>query len=177
MRSRYVSKAEREKMMENKKTSSNKKDTDKLMEQWGVEHTWTDKLLHPFLWVWVRIEDTWGNFRYRCQHFRKGYSNRDVWEMRDWFIRTAKSMLREMSVKAYNYPEEVGEDQWRELLLEMAELLEVMDIGEDSAARKAAGIAENDKSEEARRLIDVEREKAKNRFFFLFNKYFYDLWY
>lgn len=177
MRSRYVSKAEREKMMENKKTSSNKKDTDKLMEQWGVEHTWTDKLLHPFLWVWVRIEDTWGNFRYRCQHFRKGYSNRDVWEMRDWFIRTAKSMLREMSVKAYNYPEEVGEDQWRELLLEMAELLEVMDIWEDSAARKAAGIAKNDKSEEARRLIDVEREKAKNRFFFLFNKYFYDLWY
>lgn len=177
MRSRYVSKAEREKMMENKKTSSNKKDTDKLMEQWGVEHTWTDKLLHPFLWVWVRIEDTWGNFRYRCQHFRKGYSNRDVWEMRDWFIRTAKSMLREMSVKAYNYPEEVGEDQWRELLLEMAELLEVMDIGEDSAARKAAGIAENDKSEEARRLIGIEKEKAKNRFFFLFNKYFYDLWY
>ena len=148
-----------------------------LMEQWGIEYVWMDKLLHPFIWIWVRIEDAWRNYCYRCQRFKKGYSDRDVWEMRDWFIQTAKPMLRELSAKAYDYPEEVGEDQWRALLLEMAELLEVMDIWEDSAARKAAGIAENDRSEEAYRLIGAEKEKAKNRFFFLFNKYFYDLWY
>ena len=160
-----------------KRNNCTNAETAEFMERWDIEFTWLDKLLHPFLWVWVRIEERWNNLRYRCQRFKKGYSDRDVWEMRDWFIRTAKPMLRELSVKAYNYPEEVGEDQWRELLLEMAELLEVMDIWEDSAARKAAGIAENDKSEEARRLIGIEKEKAKNRFFFLFNKYFYDLWY
>jgi hypothetical protein len=148
-----------------------------FMEQWDIEYTWIDKLLHPFIWIWVRIEDAWRNFCYRCQRFKKGYSDRDVWEMRDWFIRTAKPMLRELSTKAYNYPEKVGEDQWRALLLEMANLLEVMNIWEDSAARKAAGIAENDRSEETYRLIGAEKEKAKNRFFFLFNKYFYDLWY
>ena len=146
-----------------------------LMEQWGIEYVWMDKLLHPFIWIWVRIEDAWRNYCYRCQRFKKGYSDRDVWEMRDWFIQTAKPMLRELSAKAYDYPEEVGEDQWRALLLEMAELLEVMDIWEDSAARKAAGIAENDRSVEAYRLLNAEQERAKDRFFFLFNKYFFDL--
>ena len=160
-----------------KRNNCTNAETAEFMERWDIEFTWLDKLLHPFLWVWVRIEERWNNLRYRCQRFKKGYSDRDVWEMRDWFIRTTKTMLRELSVKAYNYPEEVGEDQWHMLLVEMTELLEVMDIWEDSAARKAAGIAENDKSEEARRLIGIEKEKAKNRFFFLFNKYFYDLWY
>ena len=177
MRSRYVSKVEREEMMKNKKLASEKKDTAEFMERWDIEYTWVDKLLHPFIWVWVRVEDAWRNFRYRCHRFRKGYSNQDVWEMRDWFIRTAKPMLRELSAKAHNYPAEVGEDQWRALLLEMADLLEVMDIWDDGAARKAAGIPEKEVSEEAYQLISAEVEKAKNRFFFLFNKYFYDLWY
>lgn len=146
-----------------------------LMEQWGIEYVWMDKLLHPFIWVWVRIEEMWNNLRCRCQRFQKGYSNRDVWEMREWFIQTAKPMLRELSAKAYDYQEEVGEDQWRALLLEMAELLEVMDIWEDGAARKAAGISENDRSVEAYRLLNEEQERAKDRFFFLFNKYFFDL--
>ena len=148
-----------------------------LMERWDIEYTWVDKLLHPFLWLWGYIQEKGNNLRYHCQRFRKGYSNRDVWEMRDWFIRTAKPMLRELRVKAYNYPEEVGEDRWRELLLEMADLLEVMDLWDDGAARKAAGISENDRSEESRRRIGAGKEKAKERFFFLFDKYFYDLWY
>ena len=160
-----------------KRNNCTNAETAEFMERWDIEFTWLDKLLHPFLWVWVRIEERWNNLRYRCQRFKKGYSDRDVWEMRDWFIRTTKTMLRELSVKAYNYPEEVGEDQWHMLLLEMTELLEVMDIWEDSAARKAACVAENDRSEEAYRLISAEKEKAKSRFFFFFNKYFYDLWY
>jgi hypothetical protein len=63
------------------------------------------------------------------------------------------------------------------LLLEMADLLEVMDIWEDDAAQKAAGIAADDRSKEACRQICEEKEKAKDRFFFLFNQYFYDFWY
>lgn len=142
-----------------------------------VEYTWIDKLFHPFIWIWGRIEEKWNNLRYRCQCFKKGYSDHDVWEMRDWFIRTAKPMLREMSAKAYNYPEEAGEEQWREILLEMAELLEIMDIWDDTAARKQAGVETDDKSAGATQLISAEKEKAKNRFFFLFNKWFYDMWY
>ena len=148
-----------------------------LMKLCEIEYSWWEKLLLPFSRLRARIEEGLISFKFRSQRFQKGYSDSDVWEMRDWFIRTAKPMLRELSTKANNYPAEVGEDQWRALLLEMADLLEVMDIWEDGAARKAAGIAENDGSEEAYRLINAEKEKAKNRFFFLFNKYFYDLWY
>jgi hypothetical protein len=97
--------------------------------------------------------------------------------MRDWFIQTAKPMLRELSFKAYNYPEEAGEEQWREILAEMADLLEIMDVWDDTEARKSAGIADGDNSTETLRRISAEKEKAKERFFFLFNKWFYDLWY
>jgi hypothetical protein len=146
-----------------------------LMKLCEIECSWWEKLLLPFAQLWARLGEKRIDFAFRCQRFRKGYSNRDVWEMRDWFIRTARPMLRELSVKAFDYPEEVGEEQWREILLEMADLLEVMDVWADDAARKATGIAENDRSEEAYKRINAEVEKAKNRFFFLFNKYFYDL--
>ena len=150
---------------------------EEILAQYDIEYTWADKLLHPFIWCWVRVEEMLNNLRYRCQRFKKGYSDRDVWEMRDWFIQTAKPMLRELSAKAYNYPEEAGEEQWREILLEMADLLEIMDIWDDTAARKQAGLEADDKSETTVQLIRAEKEKAKNRFFFLFNKWFYDLWY
>ena len=147
-----------------------------ILAHFDIEYTWVDKLLYPFVWCWVRIEEKWKNLRYRSQRFKKGYSDRDVWEMRDWFIQTAKPMLRELSAKAYNYPEEAGEERWREILLEMADLLEVMDIWDDAAARKQAGVEVDDKSETAVQLISTEKEKAKNHFFFLFNKWFYDMW-
>ena len=148
-----------------------------VMKYFDIEETWVDKLLHPFLWLWVRAKDQWDDLRYRCQRFKKGYSDRDVWEMREWFIQTAKPMLRELSAKAYNYPEEAGEEQWREILLEMADLLEIMDVWDDTAARKQAGVEADDKSQTGAQLIGAEKEKAKNRFFFLFSKWFYDMWY
>lgn len=150
---------------------------DDVMKYFDIEETWVDRLIHPFLWLWVRAKDRWDDLSYRCQRFRKGYSDSDVWEMWDWFIRTAKPMLRELSVKAYNYPEEIGEEQWREILLEMADLLEIMDVWDDTEARKSAGIADGDNSTETLRRISAEKGKAKERFFFLFNKWFYDLWY
>ena len=148
-----------------------------VMKYFDIEETWVEKLLHPFLWLWVRVKDRWDDLRYRCQRFKKGYSDCDVWEMRDWFIRTAKPMLRELSTKAYNYPEDAGEEQWREILLEMADLLEIMDVWDDNVARKSAGVVEDDNSTETLRRISAEKEKAKERFFFLFIKWFYDLWY
>ena len=148
-----------------------------ILAHFDIEYTWVDKLLYPFVWCWVRIEEKWKNLRYRSQRFKKGYSDRDVWEMRDWFIQTAKPMLRELSAKAYNYPEEAGEEQWREILLEMADLLEIMDVWDDTAARKQAGVEADDKSQTGAQLISAEKEKAKNRFFFLFSKWFYDMWY
>ena len=150
---------------------------DEVIKYFDIEETWMDRLIHPVLWLWVRVKDRWDDLRYRCQRFKKGYSDRDVWEMRDWFIQTAKPMLRELSAKACNYPEEAGEEQWREILQEMADLLEIMDIWDDTAARKQAGLAPDDKSMEAAELISAEKVKARDRFFSLFSKWFYDMWY
>ena len=50
----------------------------------------------------------------------------------------------------------------------MADLLEVMDIWEHSAARKAAGVPEKEVSEETYRLISTEKEKIVS-FSFLTN--------
>ena len=138
----------------------------KLIELLNIEYTWVDKLLHPFIWIWVRIEEKWHNLRYRCQRFKKGYSDRDVWEMQDWFVRTVKSVLQEFCARTYNHPEEIDEEQWREILWEMGVLLDVMDSWDDTAARKQAGLAPDDKSPEAFQLISAEKEKAKNRFSF-----------
>ncbi len=148
-----------------------------VMKYLNIEETWVDKLLRPFVLVWSCIMDGWNDFRYRCQRFKKGYSDRDVWEMRHWFIQTVQPMLRELSVRAYNYPEEAGEEQWHEILWEMADLLEVMDFWDDTAARKQAGLAPDDKSPEAFQMISIEKERAKNRFFSLFSEWFYDMWY
>ena len=142
-----------------------------------LKHSWWEKPLLPFQWAWYRLGHKWTEFRYRCQRFKRGYTDIDVWEVRDWFIRTAKPLLREMRAKAFSYPEEVGEEQWHKILEEMADLLEVMDIWDDTAARKQAGIAVDDKTTEALWAISAEKEKAKDRFFLLFNRHFYDLWY
>jgi hypothetical protein len=52
-----------------------------------------------------------------------------------------------------------------------------MDIWDNTAAQQKANLAADDKSPEGAKRIDAEKEKAKDRFFFLFNKWFYDLWY
>lgn len=57
----------------------------------------------------------------------------------------------------------------------MTQLLDLMDRWDDSAIRTMAGIPAEDNSAEALALIDKECQNAKDRFFFLFGKWFYDL--
>ena len=73
--------------------------------------------------------------------------------------------------------EELAEYQESKSLEELADLLEVMDFWDDTAARKQAGLAPDDKSMEAAELISAEKVKARDRFFSLFSKWFFDLWY
>lgn len=159
-----------------KHTTATRAENKDMIEQ-ICSDTWFDKLLHPFVWLKVRLAEKWRNLRFRCQRFKKGYSDYDVWAMNDWFICTAKPMLQQMHDKAYNYPATITEEQWREILGEMVCLLEIMDAWDDTAARKQAGLTPEDNSQTAIQLISAEKEKAKCRFFFLFNKWFYDLWY
>ena len=57
----------------------------------------------------------------------------------------------------------------------MVELLDTFEPWNDTTAREKAGVEADDYSSEALAKISAEQKKAKDRFFFLFNRWFYDL--
>ena len=115
--------------------------------------------------------------QFKRQRREKGYADCDVWEMRTWFVNTARPILMEMSEKVDNHPEELEFEQWRETIKRMAHLLALMDIWDDSTLRKELNINEDDKTAEATARLNEKRNEAKDEFFTLFNKWFYDLWF
>ena len=141
------------------------------------QYTWYEKLFSPFTKLKVRLEEKREKKKSQHQRAKKGYVECDVWEMRTWFINTAKPILLEMASKINNHPEELEFEEWRDILKRMAHLLELMDVWSDEALRKELGISENEKGDSVRERISEMRMKAKDEFFSLFNKWFYDLWY
>ena len=82
--------------------------------------------------------------QFKRQRREKGYADCDVWEMRTWFVNTARPILMEMSEKVDNHPDELEFEQWRETIKRMAHLLALMDIWDDSTLRKELNINEDD---------------------------------
>ena len=115
--------------------------------------------------------------QFKRQRREKGYADCDVWEMRTWFVNTARPILMEMSEKVNNHPDELEFEQWRETIKRMAHLLALMDIWDDSTLRKELNINEDDKTADATARLNEKRNEAKDEFFTLFNKWFYDLWF
>jgi hypothetical protein len=115
--------------------------------------------------------------QFKRQRREKGYADCDVWEMRTWFVNTARPILMEMSEKVDNHPDELEFEQWRETIKRMAHLLALMDIWDDSTLRKELNINEDDKTADAIARLNKKRNEAKDEFFTLFNKWFYDLWF
>lgn len=117
------------------------------------------------------------NSNFKHQHKEKGYADCDVWEMRSWFVNTARPILLEMHENVDNHPNELTFEQWREILWRMAHLLELMDIWNDSALRKELQMPEHATGNDVTFRLNEKRNEAKNEFFSLFNKWFFDLWY
>ena len=115
--------------------------------------------------------------QFKRQRREKGYADCDVWEMRTWFVNTARPILMEMSEKVDNHPDELEFEQWRETIKRMAHLLALMDVWDDSTLRKELNINEDDKTADATARLNEKRNEAKDEFFSLFNKWFYDLWF
>lgn len=113
---------------------------------------------------------------------KNGYDEYATWEIHHWFTITMKSILTEYRNCHYgvpilidNYPcmvktdedkarEKENEDKWNSIIDRMIELLGYMD--ETNPVYE-----EMDYHQES-----LMREKAKNEFFELFSKYFYNLW-
>ena len=125
------------------------------------------------------ISNIFYDFRCRCQRFIRGYSHGDIWDMDYWFINTVKPMLVHIRDHGISIPVELyveGDNErvnWENVLTEMINCLDLMD--EDNAY-KHLGITNDDYSFESTKKTWALIEENKNRFFELFNKYFYDLW-
>ena len=164
-------------MRERTETCTIATNEEKLRADLTPKYAWYEKLFSPFSKLKVRLEEKREKKKIPHQRAKKCYADCDAWEMRTWFVNTAKPMLLEISEKIYDHPQELTFEEWREILKRMAHLLALMDVWDDSALRKELGISEKEKGDNVTTLLNEKRAEAKNEFFALFNKWFYDLWY
>lgn len=132
--------------------------------------------------LYYRIKRWFASMRYslKCgiQRFKYGYAYGDVYDMDLWFVRTIKQMLTHLRDNGCSYPMQFKDrDAWCVVLDEMISCLHMMD--EDNAHIHVAfgevGAYKEMTHEDRQKAYELMREN-KNRFFELFNKYFYDLW-
>jgi hypothetical protein len=117
---------------------------------------------------------------------KHGYDNSAVWNINSWFVDNMKNILMEYEknrvgtpILVENFPwgdakneeeEKIikkNEEEWKRIINRMIELLNLMDESNDAY----------DDLEYKDWKKDQEKMKAaKNEFFELFSKYFYDLW-
>ena len=126
-----------------------------------------------------RIFGKWGvlyhvrqNIKFFIQRRRKGYCDKDIWEINTWFSQTVSRMMKEFSKKNTSYPvesdticpgyNEMSEKEkyraWTNLIYHIGTLLE-----------QAEGYI-------IPWEITEEHEQAKNKAFDLLRDNFYDLW-
>ena len=142
-------------------------------EMVGLEYTFWDWITTPFYRIRRFFYDRWFNFRQRCQRFRRGYADSDVWDMDHWFIDTLKPMMEQM-LRTYNsHPGEITAEAWEDTLREMIACLTLMD---EDAAKEHLGLADEAWSVEKHQQIKATMFENKKRFFELFEKWFYNLW-
>lgn len=98
-------------------------------------------------------------------HFllKNGYDIYAPWETCDWFVEKMKHIFNEYLTHHWGYPceFETGEE-WETIIRRMISLLEKMGYLDDSIKDYEKHIQ--------------ERDAAKDEFFELFSKYFYNLW-
>ena len=125
-----------------------------------------------------KIKEAWWNFRRRCQRFKRGYAYSDVWDIDQWFMDTIKPMLTHLKEHGCGYPMEFKDrDEWCAILDEMINCLTLMDKDKVEEFLGFGGIEGWRRMDREDHIHSYETMiKNKNRFFELFNKYFYDLW-
>lgn len=124
------------------------------------------------------------------QRGTRGYSDRDVWDVSNWFENTAIPMLEQLQKTKHGYPMNMTEQQWNITLNNMIDYFkestekycsEKNEYTEDYLAslyennqKKCDGI----EKEWIRRENEITKYKIemKNKAFKLFSKHFYDLW-
>lgn len=127
-------------------------------------------------------------FKLLAHLMTKGYDEYATWETFDWFIVTMRSILTEYRKYHHGYPvvidnypfnnyqdeeskrlREENREKWDGIIDRMIELLDCMDENSERYHTDDCSLEMYHKQAE-------EREAAKNEFFELFSKYFWNLW-
>lgn len=132
-----------------------------------------DEFTSPFYMICNFFGNVFENFKRRCQCFRRGYSQIDVWDIDWWFVRTVKSMLEDFKSVHWGHPTGVTDDEWESILGEMINHLELMD--EKNVIKSLGLTLETFSCGDYKKVDDIMTEN-KERFFELFSKWFYSLW-
>jgi hypothetical protein len=104
-------------------------------------------------------------FKLAFQRALYGYDNAELWNMDESFVSRYRAIIEHLGVTAMSHPGELTEEQWKRILLRMIELLDIMGIDEFK-------VGFPDLILEAAK----KKNKAKDQFFRLFSKWFWDLW-
>lgn len=121
---------------------------------------------------WGILHEIGQNIKFFIQRGRKGYCDKDLWEINTWFSQTVSKMMKEFSKKNLAYPEmsdticpgynEMSEKEkfkkWTELTYQIGILLE-----------KSVGYTYPWEQDET-------RIQAKDKAFDLIRDNFFDLW-
>ena len=99
-----------------------------------------------------------------------GYDEYATWETFSWFTDTMRSVLTNYHKNHCGYPVEMSEAEWDKTIDRMIELLDLMDDGNPKYDEE-----EYDGGSGLQRQ-HTEMEAAKDEFFALFSKYFYNMW-
>ena len=118
-----------------------------------------------------KIKNFFLQIKWFFQRGFKGYCDKDIWSLRDWFIAIFPEMLREMAIDLHSSPAEINASDWQDILNRMAISLERTD-----AEYWLDRIKEGKVDDFNFPNYGAEIKVYKDIFMDMFSKYFFDLW-
>jgi hypothetical protein len=104
-------------------------------------------------------------FKLAFQRALYGYDNAELWNMDECFVSRYRAIIEHLGVTTTSHPGELTEEQWKRILFRMIELLDIMNTDEFEVGFPDLVLEAIKK-----------KNKAKDEFFRLFSKWFWDLW-
>lgn len=125
------------------------------------------------------------------QRGKRGYSDRDVWNMDNWFLDIIVPMLKKLKTIKHGYPANLTPEEWDKILDRMIfcfkeandSTCSMINEYEEKFILETFGNPPKDNKElrenYIRRTTEIEKYQLKmeEEGFQLFSKYFHNLWY
>lgn len=118
-----------------------------------------------------KIRNFFMDIKWAVQTARRGYSDGDIYSIRDWFLIIMPKMLREFDRQRISHPCTMTDSEWGDILNRMAVLLE-----RSNPDYWESKLSEDYTKEELLECFEQTR-KHWDMFLDMWKEYFFDLWY